>query len=317
MNVVLANSADKISSYSIDTKDYIRYEVNKISSLIPNKDIWMKTSEYNTIYNNFISDLPKNEFIYKVKLDINIPCDRSIGVCYNVDDEKLEFRKISRHASNIINNSNIKLTSFYPNKISVPRDYLKKNINYSNLYAFIRTDINKIAFFPDKSNSDIIDIILIEPNGNIAASTNFSFLTKSYFNSNEVNSLENFESDYPISFRNDILRKTYSSSANIFEYIPLFKVQPIYPRRALERGTQGYAITSFTITESGTVENAVALEGYCGDSEDPNAVMRECSIFNSASVRASLKLKYKPKIVDGKPTPVENVLHRFTFKLDE
>jgi protein TonB len=50
-----------------------------------------------------------------------------------------------------------------------------------------------------------------------------------------------------------------------------FKVQPIYPRRALERGTQGFAITSFTITESGTVENAVALEGYCGDPDDPNA----------------------------------------------
>ena len=101
------------------------------------------------------------------------------------------------------------------------------------------------------------------------------------------------------------------------EYIPLFKVQPIYPRRALERGTQGYAITSFTITESGTVEDAVALEGYCGDPDDPNTQFRECSIFNSASVRASLKLKYKPKIVDGKATPVENVLHRFTFKLDE
>jgi len=30
-----------------------------------------------------------------------------------------------------------------------------------------------------------------------------------------------------------------------------------------------------------------------------------------------LKLKYKPKIVDGKATSVDNVLHRFTFKLDE
>jgi protein TonB len=115
-------------------------------------------------------------------------------------------------------------------------------------------------------------------------------------------------------------KANFKASGSFFrdgEYIPLFKVQPIYPRRALERGTQGYAITSFTITESGTVENAVALEGYCGDPDDPNAEMRECSIFNSASVRASLKLKYKPKIVDGKPTPVENVLHRFTFKLDE
>ena len=97
------------------------------------------------------------------------------------------------------------------------------------------------------------------------------------------------------------------------EYIPLFKVQPIYPRRAQERGTEGYAIVSFTITESGTVEDAEALEGFCGDPEGPQEEMRPCTLFNSASVRASLKLKYKPKIVDGKATAVDGVLHRFTF----
>ena len=97
------------------------------------------------------------------------------------------------------------------------------------------------------------------------------------------------------------------------EYIPLFKVQPIYPRRAQERGTEGFAIVSFTITESGTVENASALEGYCGDPEGPEEEMRPCSLFNSASSRAALKLKYKPKIVDGKATAVDGVLHRFTF----
>jgi protein TonB len=41
--------------------------------------------------------------------------------------------------------------------------------------------------------------------------------------------------------------------------------------------------------------------------------MRPCYIFNSASSRAALKLKYKPKIVDGKATAVDGVLHRFTF----
>jgi protein TonB len=97
------------------------------------------------------------------------------------------------------------------------------------------------------------------------------------------------------------------------EYIPLFKVQPIYPRRAQERGTEGFAIVSFTITESGTVENATALEGYCGDPQGPEEEMRPCTLFNSASSRAALKLKYKPKIVDGKATAVEGVLHRFTF----
>jgi len=97
------------------------------------------------------------------------------------------------------------------------------------------------------------------------------------------------------------------------EYIPLFKVQPIYPRRAQERGTEGYAIVSFTITESGSVEDAKPLEGYCGDPEGPQEEMRPCTLFNSASTRAALKLKYKPKIVDGKATPVEGVFHRFTF----
>ena len=101
------------------------------------------------------------------------------------------------------------------------------------------------------------------------------------------------------------------------EYIPLFKVQPIYPRRAQERGTEGFSIVSFTITESGTVEDAKAIEGYCGDPEGPETELRPCTLFNSASARAALKLKYKPKIVDGKATSVEGVLHRFTFIMAE
>ena len=97
------------------------------------------------------------------------------------------------------------------------------------------------------------------------------------------------------------------------EYIPLFKVQPIYPRRAQERGTQGYAIVSFTITESGSVEDAKAIEGYCGDPTGPESELRPCTMFNSASARAALKLRYKPKIVEGKAVAVNNVLHRFTY----
>ena len=103
------------------------------------------------------------------------------------------------------------------------------------------------------------------------------------------------------------------------EYIPLFKVVPIYPRRAQERGTMGYALVSFTITETGSVENAVPVEGYCSSKspEDPAVEFRSCSMFNSASARAALKLKYKPKIVDGKAVRVDDVLHRFTYILDE
>ena len=86
------------------------------------------------------------------------------------------------------------------------------------------------------------------------------------------------------------------------EYIPLFKVVPIYPRRAQERGTMGYALVEFTITDTGSVENAQTIEGYCSSKrpDDPDVQFRPCSMFNSASARAALKLKYKPKIVDGR-----------------
>ena len=115
-------------------------------------------------------------------------------------------------------------------------------------------------------------------------------------------------------------KANFAGSGSFFrdgEYIPLFKVTPIYPRRAQERGIMGYAVVAFTITETGTVENAEPLEGMCGDPTNPETVFRACSIFNSAAKRASVKLKYKPKIVDGKAVRVDNVPHKFTFLLEE
>ncbi len=115
-------------------------------------------------------------------------------------------------------------------------------------------------------------------------------------------------------------KANFAGSGSFFrdgEYIPLFKVTPIYPRRAQERGIMGYAIVAFTITETGTVENAEPLEGACGDPTNPETVFRPCSIFNSAASRAAVKLKYKPKIVDGKAVRVDDVPHKFTFILEE
>jgi protein TonB len=81
----------------------------------------------------------------------------------------------------------------------------------------------------------------------------------------------------------------------------------------------GFAIVAFTITESGTIEDAVPVEGFCSSKNpnDPEAQLRPCSIFNSASTRAALKLKYKPKIVDGKAVKVEDVQHKFTFIMED
>ena len=101
------------------------------------------------------------------------------------------------------------------------------------------------------------------------------------------------------------------------DFIPLFKIHPVYPRRAQERGTEGFAIVSFTITDSGSVEDAKVISGSCGDLAGSEEKMKPCTIFNNASIRAALKLKYKPKVVDGKAASVEDVLHRFTFSLEK
>ena len=101
------------------------------------------------------------------------------------------------------------------------------------------------------------------------------------------------------------------------DYIPLFKVQPIYPRRAKERNTEGYVIVAFTITEQGTIEDAYVLEGKCRSASNRDGEFRDCTMFNSATLRAATKLKYKPTIRDGRAVAVENIPHKFTFELEQ
>ena len=74
------------------------------------------------------------------------------------------------------------------------------------------------------------------------------------------------------------------------DYIPLFKVQPVYPRRAQERRHYGLCVSRITITETGSVEDANTIEGYCSNSNpsDPSTEFRPCTMFNSASARAAL-----------------------------
>lgn len=89
------------------------------------------------------------------------------------------------------------------------------------------------------------------------------------------------------------------------EYLPIVKVAPQYPRRALTRGLEGYVIVSFTVTKTGTVDNPVVVEAV-----PPN-------IFNRSAVNAASKFKYKPKIVDGVPVDVHNVQNKIIFEIEK
>ncbi len=87
------------------------------------------------------------------------------------------------------------------------------------------------------------------------------------------------------------------------EYLPIVRVEPIYPRRAQSRGLDGSCTMTFTVNKLGLVEDAVA----------------ECtsSVFERASLNAVAKWKYKPRVVDGEPIDSPGVQTLLTFTLED
>ena len=71
------------------------------------------------------------------------------------------------------------------------------------------------------------------------------------------------------------------------DIIPIVRINPIYPREAAINGTEGWVKLEFTITETGTVKSPKVI-----DSQPPR-------IFNREAIRAILKWKFKPRVVDG------------------
>lgn len=104
------------------------------------------------------------------------------------------------------------------------------------------------------------------------------------------------------------------------EYLPIFKVPPMYPRRALSRGMSGWAILEFTVTENGGVRDPTVIEN-CAWIKRPGS-QEEChdspsTVFDAAAMRSALKYKYKPKVVDGEPKPTPGVRTIVKFQLEE
>ena len=109
----------------------------------------------------------------------------------------------------------------------------------------------------------------------------------------------------PINTKVDLAASGFGLSPSDGEYLPIVKVQPIYPRRALSRGIEGYVIVQFTVTKQGTTKNIKIVE-----SKPPG-------IFDRAAMQAAAKFKYKPRVVDGQPIEVPGVQNKITFEIEE
>jgi len=77
------------------------------------------------------------------------------------------------------------------------------------------------------------------------------------------------------------------------DVIPLVRINPDYPPRALSRGLEGWVQVQFTITATGTVKDPVVV-----NAEPKN-------IFDDAALKAIARWRYNPKVESG--TAVERV----------
>ena len=86
-------------------------------------------------------------------------------------------------------------------------------------------------------------------------------------------------------------------SASDGEYLPIVKVAPQYPRRALKRGLEGDVVLEYTVTKQGSVRN-------------PKVLQSTDSVFNQAAIDSALRYKYKPRVINGEAQEVPAVRTR-------
>lgn len=115
----------------------------------------------------------------------------------------------------------------------------------------------------------------------------------------------NLKTNTGISFNSNLNISADSLSSSDGDYLPIVKVAPVYPRRALSRGIEGYVIVEFMVTKLGTVENVQVVEA------------NPTGYFERAAVKAASKFKYKPKVINGEPVDVAGVRNQITFKIDD
>jgi protein TonB len=110
----------------------------------------------------------------------------------------------------------------------------------------------------------------------------------------------------PVNSQIELTGGGFSLGVGEGDYLPIVKVAPIYPQRALISGIEGYCVVEFTVTKLGTVREPRIIESECTN-----------SLFHRVSLQASLKFKYKPRVIDGVAIDVPGVLNKFTFEITD
>ena len=87
------------------------------------------------------------------------------------------------------------------------------------------------------------------------------------------------------------------------DVLPIVRIDPRWPREALVKGIEGYVVVEVTIASDGSVRGASIIESV------PKRM------FDRSVIRAVLKWKFKPRIING--VPVERkAIQTLEFKIN-
>jgi len=86
--------------------------------------------------------------------------------------------------------------------------------------------------------------------------------------------------------------------------VPVVRVNPQYPARAMQRGIEGWVQLRFTVSAAGTVRD-IQVE----KAEPPN-------YFEQSAVNAVSRYKYKPSVIGGRPVSTPDVRVILQFNLN-
>jgi periplasmic protein TonB len=99
------------------------------------------------------------------------------------------------------------------------------------------------------------------------------------------------------------LSKMKMTAGSDRDIVPLVRINPDYPPRALSRGIQGWVIVQFTISATGTVKDAKVV-----DSSN--------SVFDDAALKAIARWRYNPKVEEGVAVERVGVQTKLVFQLE-
>ena len=98
---------------------------------------------------------------------------------------------------------------------------------------------------------------------------------------------------------------TFFSTNETSDLVPLVRIQPTYPQRAMERGVEGWVVLRFDVDMYGTVTNAVIEE------EQP------AGYFSRSALKAISKFRFKPRMVNGQAYDSVGERYKLSYTLSE